>query len=58
MNETYGFTQIAPSPRYGHTAVYVELTEPDLYTNISTKRKYMYMYGGVAYDCIDGCDDF
>ena len=62
MNSTRNFTQIAPSPRYGHAAVFVQKLVSEYYplieANITTKKKYMYVYGGVAYDCIDGCDDF
>jgi hypothetical protein len=43
--------------RYGHTAVYAERYEVDELTNQNVLRKYMYIYGGFAYECIDACSD-
>jgi hypothetical protein len=45
-----------PQPRYGHSAVYVELLD----TTIPSKpilRKYMYIYGGFSIYCDNACDD-
>ncbi len=49
---------IQPSSRYGHASVYIEINETDKYTNEIVLRKYMYMYGGFSYECVDACGDF
>lgn len=47
----------APYPRHSHSAIYTELITQDILTKITMKRKYMYIYGGFAYQCGDACDD-
>lgn len=49
---------IRPSVRHSHAAVYVETKSLDRYTNQMVLRKYMYVYGGLSYDCSDACSDF
>lgn len=46
-----------PYPRSSHSAIYVETTTQDILTKITMKRKYMYIYGGFGYQCVDACDD-
>lgn len=48
-----------PYARYGHTGVYVELNDtrnlqPD---GKFTKRKYLFIYGGFAFECQTACYD-
>ena len=47
----------APSPRYGHAAVYIEIEIIETDSNQQVKRKYMYVYGGFSYDCATACQD-
>lgn len=54
--EAYG-EFVRPSARYGHAAVYVETTVLDRYTNQLVGRKYMYVYGGLSYECVTACGD-
>jgi len=48
---------IQPSARYGHASVYIEIPVVDKHTNQIILRKYMYMYGGFSYECVDACGD-
>jgi hypothetical protein len=40
-----------------HTSVLIERFERDLITRIPFKRKYMYIYGGFALECMEACED-
>lgn len=40
----------APSPRYGHSAAYIEIEIIESDSDMLVKRKYMYVYGGFSYD--------
>ena len=49
-------TQQKPYPRYGHSAVYVEISN----TGVNGEpfiRKYMYIYGGYSLYCQHSCED-
>ena len=48
-----------PKPRYGHTASYVQLYDPESLTidDEPFLRKYMYIYGGFSFECQTACLD-
>lgn len=50
--------QPKPSPRYGHSAVYVEKLDNSDSTDAVIVRKFMFIYGGFSIYCENACDDF
>ena len=48
---------ISPSARYGHSSAYVEIEERDKYKGQNLTRKYLYIYGGISFECENACSD-
>jgi hypothetical protein len=46
-----------PFPRHSHAAVLVQLVRWEPSTKAQLLQKFMYVYGGFAYECKDPCDD-
>ena len=49
-----------PNARYAHAGAYVELYDKDTYMpdgKTNMLRKYLYIYGGFAFDCETACLD-
>ena len=49
-------TQQKPYPRFGHSAVYYEISEKSV-SGIYFKRKFMLIYGGYSLYCQHSCED-
>jgi hypothetical protein len=53
-NKDYYMWPWQPSARYGHTGSYVEIVDTSVVRNsvvIPVLRKYLYIYGGFAFNC-------
>ena len=50
--------QQKPSPRYGHSAVYIEKLDNNVLNKAVILRKYMFIYGGFSIYCENACNDF
>lgn len=59
-NEDYSLYPKVPFARYGHSGSFVALNDPSNYmpgTNVPVQRKYLYIYGGFAFECETACYD-